>query len=195
MKQISPAILLYNTPLQLLTGNTARLMHHGSAGLCTAVIITFLFFTGSLAAQTTHPGGVAGAKAWFVTRALSPTHNYSRWVDKSGNGLVLRQGDNSEFHWDDKEHNFHKSLLFYRDDVYFDLPGSSGRQLTTFGLFNPYQYTYAQASEYLLYDVLSINNSESFNMATDKVYTPGGAIHLRLWSRARQRPVFSYRQF
>ncbi len=143
--------------------------------LLTAIAI---WLSHAVYAQQPAPGGVQGAKAWFMTEPLSPGHNYSRWVDKSGHGLELKQGANTEFRWDDKEHNFHKSLLFYRDDVYFDLPGSSGRQLTTFGLFNPYQYNNEQPSEYLLYDVVSTGNNESFNMATDKLYTPTGKIHL-----------------
>ncbi|MFV0506646.1 MAG: hypothetical protein ACK5L5_08060, partial [Bacteroidales bacterium] len=132
----------------------------------------------SAQSQELSPGGVQGVKAWFNTEALQAGHNYSHWVDKSGHNLMLNQGENLEFQWDDKEHNFHKSLLFYRDDVFFDLPFSAGRQLTTFGLFNPYQYNIEQPYEFLLYDVISTGSGESFNVTTDKLYTPGGAVRL-----------------
>ncbi len=138
-------------------------------------LIALIIATG-INAQQINPGGVQGTKAWFVTAPVTPNH--SRWVDKSGHGLILKQGANNEFQWENKEHNFHKSLLFFRDDVYFDLPYSAGRQLTTFGLFNPYQYSNAHPTEFLLYDVICTGNNESFNMSTDKVYAPGGAIQM-----------------
>lgn len=121
------------------------------------------------------PGGIRGTKVWFVTEEVEPGHNFSHWVDKSGHGLVLKQGENEEYRWEDKEHNFHKSLMFYRDDVYFDLPESNIRQFTTFGLFNPYQYSVEQPYEFLLYDVVNDTDRESFNMLTDKLYNSDGS--------------------
>ncbi len=170
--------------------------------LCVLVALSFSFSLSAQEAPTAHPGGVKGVKAWFQTEEVAPEDNESRWVDKSGHGVKLMQ-DDEEYEERHKEHNFHKSLWFHRDDVYFDLLGSSGRQLTTFGLFNPYNLNSQQPYEYVLYDVVSAGNDESFNMATDKLYLPTGAVRLDygaeegsdLWFRADEYNKDNYNRY
>lgn len=170
--------------------------------LCVLVALSFGFSVIAQKVPTTQPGGVKGVKAWFVTEEVAPGGDDSRWVDKSGHGIRLMQG-NQEYEERHKEHNFHESLWFHRDDVYFDLPGSRGRQLTSFGLFNPYQYNSEQPYEYVLYDVVSTGNDESFNMATDKLYLPTGAEHIDygleegsdLWFRRSQYNESNYNRY
>ncbi|MFV0555338.1 MAG: T9SS type A sorting domain-containing protein [Mangrovibacterium sp.] len=149
------------------------------------------------------PGGVSGVKVWFETEQVPNRGNYSRWVDKSGHGLILQRGTSGEYEELDKEHNFHMSLWFHRDDVFFNLPASSGRQLTTFGIFNPYQSSSSQSSEYLLYDAVSLGGDQSFNMTTDKLYTSGGAVRLDygseqgedLWYRSADYSADNYSKY